>query len=104
MSFQNPVFIPGPDQHSRKRAQGLRHADARPPLAPLSRGFSSPAVAGVRRVLKMAEGEVIILPSTGTGGWEAAISNTLSPPATRCWRRGSGCSATAGSIFASATG
>ena len=25
------------------------------------------------------QGEVIILPSTGTGGWEAAISNTLSP-------------------------
>jgi alanine-glyoxylate transaminase/serine-glyoxylate transaminase/serine-pyruvate transaminase len=37
-----------------------------------------PAVAGVRRVLRMGEGEVIILPSTGTGGWEAAISNTLS--------------------------
>ena len=27
----------------------------------------------------MAGGEVIILPSTGTGGWEAAITNTLSP-------------------------
>jgi alanine-glyoxylate transaminase/serine-glyoxylate transaminase/serine-pyruvate transaminase len=27
----------------------------------------------------MAEGEVIVLPSTGTGGWEAAVSNTLSP-------------------------
>jgi alanine-glyoxylate transaminase/serine-glyoxylate transaminase/serine-pyruvate transaminase len=26
-----------------------------------------------------AGGEVILLPSTGTGGWEAAISNTLSP-------------------------
>lgn len=38
-----------------------------------------PAVAGVKRVLKLEEGEVIILPSTGTGGWEAAISNTLSP-------------------------
>ena len=38
-----------------------------------------PAVAGVKRILRMTEGEVFILPSTGTGGWEAAISNTLSP-------------------------
>jgi alanine-glyoxylate transaminase/serine-glyoxylate transaminase/serine-pyruvate transaminase len=38
-----------------------------------------PAVEGVRRVLKMTEGEVILIPSTGTGGWEAAITNTLSP-------------------------
>ncbi len=38
-----------------------------------------PAIAGVRRILRMGEGEVIILPSTGTGGWEAAITNTLSP-------------------------
>ena len=38
-----------------------------------------PAMAGVRRILKMAQGEAIILPSTGTGGWQAAITNTLSP-------------------------
>jgi len=33
----------------------------------------------VRRVLKSAEAEVFIFPSTGTGGWETAITNTLSP-------------------------
>lgn len=38
-----------------------------------------PAMAGVRRILKMAQGEAIILPSTGTGGWQAAIANNVSP-------------------------
>jgi alanine-glyoxylate transaminase/serine-glyoxylate transaminase/serine-pyruvate transaminase len=33
----------------------------------------------VKRVLGTEAGEVAILPATGTGGWEAAIANTLSP-------------------------
>jgi alanine-glyoxylate transaminase/serine-glyoxylate transaminase/serine-pyruvate transaminase len=33
----------------------------------------------VKEVLKTREGEVVLFPATGTAGWEAAISNTLSP-------------------------
>jgi len=33
----------------------------------------------VKSVLKTVTGEVIFFPATGTAGWEAAISNTLSP-------------------------
>ncbi|GAB1364718.1 aminotransferase class V-fold PLP-dependent enzyme [Rhodobacter sp.] len=78
MSFQNPVFIPGPTNmpESVRKACDMPTLDHRSPA--FARLFK-PAVAGVKRVLKMAEGEVIILPSTGTGGWEAAITNTLSP-------------------------
>ena len=78
MSMQNPVFIPGPTNipDSVRKACDMPTLDHRSPA--FARMFK-PAVAGVRRVLKMEEGEVIILPSTGTGGWEAAISNTLSP-------------------------
>lgn len=78
MSMQNPVFIPGPTNipESVRKACDMPTLDHRSPA--FARMFK-PAVAGVRRVLKMEEGEVIILPSTGTGGWEAAISNTLSP-------------------------
>lgn len=78
MSSQNPVFIPGPTNipDEIRKACDIATIDHRSPA--FARMFN-PAVAGVRRVLKMAEGEVIILPSTGTGGWEAAISNTLSP-------------------------
>lgn len=77
MSLQNPVFIPGPTNIPEviRKACDMPTIDHRSPT--FARMFK-PAVAGVRRVLGMAEGEVIILPSTGTGGWEAAISNTLS--------------------------
>lgn len=78
MSFQNPVFIPGPTNIP----EAIRKACDIPSLDHRSAAFGKlfrPAVAGVRRVLGMEGGEVIILPSTGTGGWEAAITNTLSP-------------------------
>lgn len=77
MSAQNPVFIPGPTNMPEE----IRKACDMPTLDHRSPAFArlfKPAVAGVRRVLQMQDGEVIILPSTGTGGWEAAISNTLS--------------------------
>ena len=78
MSSQNPVFIPGPTNipESVRKACDIPTMDHRSPA--FARMFQ-PAMAGVRRILKMDQGEVIILPSTGTGGWEAAITNTLSP-------------------------
>lgn len=78
MSFQNPVFIPGPTNmpESVRKACDMPTLDHRSPA--FARLFK-PSVAGVKRVLKMDAGEVVILPSTGTGGWEAAITNTLSP-------------------------
>lgn len=78
MSLQNPVFIPGPTNIP----EAIRKACDMPTLDHRSAAFGRlfrPAVAGVQRVMGMAGGEVIILPSTGTGGWEAAITNTLSP-------------------------
>ncbi len=78
MSAQNPVFIPGPTNMPEE----IRKACFVPTLDHRSPAFAKifrPAVAGVKRVLGMAAGEVFILPTTGTGGWEAAISNTLSP-------------------------
>jgi alanine-glyoxylate transaminase / serine-glyoxylate transaminase / serine-pyruvate transaminase len=81
MSMQNPVFIPGPTNipDRIRKACDLGTVDHRSPA--FARVFR-PAVEGVRRVLNMDQGaeggEVIILPSTGTGGWEAAITNTLS--------------------------
>jgi alanine-glyoxylate transaminase/serine-glyoxylate transaminase/serine-pyruvate transaminase len=78
MSFQNPVFIPGPTNipDSVRKACDMPTLDHRSPA--FARIFK-PAVEGVRRVLQMAEGEVILIPATGTGGWEAAVTNTLSP-------------------------
>ncbi|NND20025.1 MAG: aminotransferase class V-fold PLP-dependent enzyme, partial [Silicimonas sp.] len=47
--------------------------------SPLFAEILHPARKGVRKVLKSDAAEVFIFPSTGTGGWETAISNTLSP-------------------------
>ncbi len=80
MSFQNPVFIPGPTN----MPEVIRKACDMPTIDHRSPSFAQmfrPAAAGVREVLGMSPtaGEVLILPATGTGGWEAAITNTLSP-------------------------
>src|SRR5687768_5906151 len=36
-------------------------------------------LAGMKRVFKTAQGDVVIYPASGTGAWEAALVNTLSP-------------------------
>ncbi len=37
------------------------------------------ALAGMKRVVRTTKGEVIIYPASGTGAWEAALVNTMSP-------------------------
>ena len=78
MSFQNPVFIPGPTNipESLRKACDMPTIDHR---SPLFGQILHPAREGVRKVLKSESAEVFIFPSTGTGGWETALSNTLSP-------------------------
>lgn len=78
MSPQNPVFIPGPTNIP----EGIRKACDMPTLDHRSAAFREillPALANVKKVLKTTKGEAVIFPGSGTGGWEAAISNTLSP-------------------------
>ena len=75
--MQNPVFIPGPTN----MPEALRRAVDMPTMDHRSAAFADilqPALAGVKRVLRTEAGEVFLFPGTGTGGWEAAISNTLS--------------------------
>ena len=78
MSSQNPVFIPGPTNIPER----LRHAVNVPTMDHRSAAFGAmfkPLFGGVKEVLKTKTGEVVIFPASGTAGWEAAISNTLSP-------------------------
>lgn len=77
MSFQNPVFIPGPTN----MPEILRKAIDMPTLDHRSSLFGEilhPALSGVKKVLKSKSAEVFVFPSTGTGGWETALTNTLS--------------------------
>lgn len=77
MSFQNPVFIPGPTNipESLRKACDMPTIDHR---SPLFGSILHPARDGVRQVLKSTSAEIFIFPSTGTGGWETALTNTLS--------------------------
>lgn len=77
MSFQNPVFIPGPTNipEDVRKACDMPTLDHR---SPLFGDILHPARAAVREVMKSAEAEIFIFPSTGTGGWETALTNTLS--------------------------
>ncbi|MCF6234313.1 MAG: aminotransferase class V-fold PLP-dependent enzyme [Rhodobacteraceae bacterium] len=78
MSIQNPVFIPGPTNIPEvvRKACDMATIDHR---SPAFGEILHPARDGVKQVLKGKSAEVFIFPSTGTGGWETAITNTLSP-------------------------
>lgn len=78
MISQNPVFIPGPTN----MPEALRKAVDMPTIdhrSPVFGEILHPALDGVKKVLKTKTAEVFVFPSTGTGGWETAITNTLSP-------------------------
>ncbi len=78
MSLQNPVFIPGPTNipEALRRACDLPTIDHRSAAFP---ALLARARSGVQAVVKSSAAEVFIFPSTGTGGWETAIANTLRP-------------------------
>lgn len=78
MISQNPVFIPGPTNipDPLRHAMNVQTMDHRAP------GFVSlmrPMLEDLKKVFKTTTGHVITFPSSGTGGWEAAVTNTLSP-------------------------
>jgi alanine-glyoxylate transaminase / serine-glyoxylate transaminase / serine-pyruvate transaminase len=77
MSFQNPVFIPGPTN----MPEAVRLACYMPTIdhrAPIFGSILHPCLDGVRKVLKSDDAHIFIFPATGTGGWETALTNTLS--------------------------
>lgn len=78
MSFQNPVFIPGPTN----MPDVVHQACFMPTIDHRSPTFGKilhPCLDGVRTILKSETAKIFIFPSTGTGGWETALSNTLCP-------------------------
>jgi alanine-glyoxylate transaminase / serine-glyoxylate transaminase / serine-pyruvate transaminase len=78
MSDQNPVFIPGPT-NIPDRLRLAMQVQTRDHRAPDFVDTLAPVLEDTKRVFGTTTGRVITFPSSGTGGWEAAISNTLSP-------------------------
>ncbi|MBT4888380.1 MAG: aminotransferase class V-fold PLP-dependent enzyme, partial [Rhodospirillales bacterium] len=76
--FDNPIFIPGPTNvpDRVRRAMMVAQEDQRSPKFP---ELSLPLFADLKKVFKTDSGQVFMFPSSGTGCWEAAITNTLSP-------------------------
>ena len=78
MSDQNPIFIPGPTNipDRLRRAMQVQTRDHR---APDFVETFAPVLEDTKKVFGTSEGTIITFPASGTGGWEAAVCNTLSP-------------------------
>ncbi|SFN49018.1 serine-glyoxylate aminotransferase apoenzyme [Roseovarius lutimaris] len=73
----NPhLFIPGPTNVPDviRRAMNIPMEDMR---APDFADFVTPLLSDLKQVFRQAGGRVFIYPTSGTGAWEAAITNTL---------------------------
>ncbi len=78
MPGRNFLFVPGPTNVPERvlRAMDRAMEDHRSSAFPeLSTGL----FGDLKRVFKTTTGQAFIFPATGTGGWEAALANTLSP-------------------------
>lgn len=78
MSGRNALFIPGPTNmpDAIRRAMDIPLEDQRAPDFP---AFTLGLFQDLKKIFKTRNGQVFLFPATGTGGWEAAITNTLSP-------------------------
>ena len=72
------LFVPGPTNvpESVRSAIDRPMEDHRAPDLP---NFTLPLFADLKKIFKTTEGQVFLFPGSGTGGWEAAITNTLNP-------------------------
>jgi len=75
---QTHLFIPGPTNvpEDVRQAMNVPMQDMR---APDFGDLTKPLFAGLKRVFRTETGRVFMYPSSGTGAWEAAITNTLNP-------------------------
>lgn len=72
------LFIPGPTNVPEpvRQAMNLPMEDMR---APDFGDFVSGVLTDLKRAFRMQGGRVFVYPASGTGAWESAIQNTLSP-------------------------
>lgn len=78
MPGQKGLFIPGPTNvpQAVRLAMDIAMEDQRAPDFP---SFTLPLFEDVKKIFKTREAQVFLWPASGTGGWEAAMTNTLSP-------------------------
>ena len=78
MAGPKSLFVPGPTNvpEGIRKAMDIPMEDHRAPDLP---AFTLPLFADLKKVFRTETGQVFLFPASGTGGWEAAITNTLNP-------------------------
>ena len=78
MFLRKSLFVPGPTNVPDviRKAIDVPMEDHRAPDLP---EFILPLLNDVKKVFKTTSGQVFIFPASGTGAWEAAVTNTLNP-------------------------
>ena len=72
------AYIPGPTNIPPRilNAAHIPTEDMRSPAFP---ELTKPLFEDLKKIFKTKDGQVFIFPSSGTGAWESAITNTMSP-------------------------
>ena len=78
MQGSRGLFVPGPTNvpEAIRKAIDVPMEDHRSPDVPK---LVLPLFQDLKKVFHTETGQVFVFPATGTGGWEASITNTLSP-------------------------
>src|SRR2546426_5464371 len=78
MPGRNFLFVPGPTNVPERilRAMDRAMEDHRSSAFPT---LTAALLHDLKKVFRTTAGQAFIFPATGTGGWEAALVNTLSP-------------------------
>ncbi|MGA2639228.1 aminotransferase class V-fold PLP-dependent enzyme [Methylocella sp.] len=78
MAGRHFLFVPGPTNVPDRvlRAMLVPMEDHRSPKFP---ELTLPLFQDLKKIFKTTDGQIFLFPSSGTGAWESAFTNTLSP-------------------------
>jgi alanine-glyoxylate transaminase/serine-glyoxylate transaminase/serine-pyruvate transaminase len=78
MPGRNFLFVPGPTNVPDRILRAMHRAmeDHRSSDFPK---LATPVLRDLKKIFKTSDGQAFIFPASGTGAWEAALCNTLSP-------------------------
>jgi alanine-glyoxylate transaminase/serine-glyoxylate transaminase/serine-pyruvate transaminase len=78
MAGRNFLFVPGPTNVPDRvlRAMHVAMEDHRSSSFP---SLTKPIFSDLKKIFRTEPGQCFIFPASGTGGWEATLTNTLSP-------------------------
>ncbi|MGZ8392113.1 MAG: aminotransferase class V-fold PLP-dependent enzyme [Gemmatimonadales bacterium] len=77
MAGRNFLFVPGPTNVPDRVLRAMHRAmeDHRSSDFP---ALAAPVLESLKKIFKTTSGQAFVFPSSGTGAWEASLSNTLS--------------------------